>query len=35
MDYLRKRKEELHPDLRKVWEAAGFKNLRDVGGGIR
>jgi hypothetical protein len=25
MDYLRKRKEELHPDLRKVWEAAGFK----------
>ena len=25
MDYLQKHKDELHPDLRKVWEAAGFK----------
>jgi hypothetical protein len=25
MDYLRKHKDELQPDLRKVWEAAGFK----------
>ena len=25
MDYLQKHKDELHPDLRKVWEAAGSK----------
>ena len=25
MDYLQKHKDELHPELRKVWEAAGFK----------
>ena len=25
MDYLQKHKDQLHPDLRKVWEAAGFK----------
>ena len=25
MDYLQKRKDTLHPDLRKVWEAGGFK----------
>ena len=25
MDYLQKHKTELHPDLNKVWEAAGFK----------
>ena len=25
MDYLQKHKEGLHPELRKVWEAAGFK----------
>jgi hypothetical protein len=25
MDYLQKHKDGLHPDLRKVWEAAGFK----------
>jgi hypothetical protein len=25
MDYLQKHKDELHPDLVKVWEAAGFK----------
>jgi hypothetical protein len=25
MEYLQKHKDELHPDLRKVWEAAGFK----------
>jgi hypothetical protein len=25
MDYLQKRKDELHPELRKVWDAAGFK----------
>jgi hypothetical protein len=25
MDYLQKHKDELQPDLRKVWEAAGFK----------
>ena len=25
LDYLQKHKDELHPDLRKVWEAAGFK----------
>jgi hypothetical protein len=25
MDYLQKHKDELHPELRKVWEAGGFK----------
>jgi hypothetical protein len=25
MDYLQKHRDELHPDLRQVWEAAGFK----------
>ena len=25
MDYLQQHKDELHPDLRQVWEAAGFK----------
>jgi beta-galactosidase GanA len=45
MDYLQKHKDELQPDLRKVWEAAGFKTNgtwqevfgqgAKVGGGVR
>ena len=45
MDYLQKHKDELNPDLRKVWEAAGFKTsgtwerysarTRKAGGEVR
>jgi len=32
---LQRRKDTLVPELRQVWEAAGSKDIRDLGGGVR
>ena len=35
MDYLQKHRDNLIPEFRQAWEAGGFKNVRNLGRGVR